>query len=351
MSNQLQLAVVGVGRIGAFHARHASELSAREGSCRLAALVDPRPDLPSLAAELSSIQGSEIQTFATLEAFFDDEPVDASVVASPTALHRSHAQALIDQGQRVLVEKPLTPSLVEDRAFAVELDTHKPNALMLAFQRRFDAPLLHTQALLDSGCIGRPFKFVSILEDSLLMPEGYESPGLLQDMSVHNVDEVLWLSGLSPTQVKAQGSRLYTHRIAPVEEDFDDALLQLEFQEEAVAQIHVSRNHVAGYRVETWVFGEEGVIHSGCFHQDPHEVVVEAYGRNGPIETRYFRLRDYGKPVPEFMDRFGDAYAAELHAFVEHCREGTPFPVDHGDAVRAMEVIDQGVRSLRSETS
>ncbi|MFP6641383.1 MAG: Gfo/Idh/MocA family oxidoreductase [Myxococcota bacterium] len=351
MSDELRLAVVGVGRIGTFHARHAAELAACDGSCRLAALVDPRRDLPALASQLSSIQGSEVGAFPTLEALLEAETIDATVVASPTALHREHAQALIAKGQRVLVEKPLTPSLAEDRAFAAELDTHQPNALMLAFQRRFDAPLLHAKSLLDSGRIGRPFKFVSILEDSRLMPEGYESPGLLQDMSVHNVDEVLWLSGKSPNRVKAQGSRLYTHRIAPVEEDFDDALLQLDFDGEAVAQIQVSRNHVAGYRVETWIFGEEGVVHSGGFHQNSHEVVVEAYGRNEPIEIRTFPLRDYGTPVPEFIDRFGDAYAAELHAFVRHGRDGTPFPVDHGDAVRAMAAIDEGVRSMHSAAS
>lgn len=51
MSDRLQLAVVGVGRIGAFHAHHAAELAACDAACALAALVDPRPDLSSLAGD------------------------------------------------------------------------------------------------------------------------------------------------------------------------------------------------------------------------------------------------------------------------------------------------------------
>lgn len=344
----VRTAVVGVGRIGSFHARHLAELAARDGSGRLAALVDPRPDLPSLAARLGRLQGEAPAVFASLDDYFEAGPADAAVVASPTALHREHAQRLIAEGHRVLVEKPLTDGLEQDREFAAELDELHPDALMLAFQRRFDDALVYVKESLDAGRIGRPFKYVSVLEDSLPMPSGYESPGLLQDMSVHNVDEVLWLSGQLPSRTLATGSRLYSQHTSSVYEDFDDAQLLLDLADGSLAQIQVGRNHVAGYRVETWVFGEEGVIHAGGFQQEPREVRVEAYGRSGPIEARRFATRDYGVPVPEFIDRFGDAYAAELRVFIGHCREGTPFPIDQGDGLRAMEVVAAGAESLRS---
>ena len=349
VSDRLQLALVGGGRIGAFHARHVAELAACDGSCQLAALVDPRPDLAPLAREMEAIQGSEVNAFASLEACLDAGGIDAAVVASPTALHREHALRLIAGGLRVLVEKPLTPSLEGDRAFAAELEAHHPHALMLAFQRRFDAPLLHAKALVESGRIGRPFKYVSVLEDSRPLHKGYESPGLLQDMSVHNVDEVLWLSGQTPVGIRAHGSRLYSQAISSVEEDFDDVLLQIELADRSQAQIQVSRNHVAGYRVETWIFGEEGVVHVGAFHRDPHQVVLEAHGRHATIEVRTFPLRTYEADVPEFIDRFGDAYAAELKDFVDHCRSNTSFPVNHGDGLRAMEVIDAATASMQRD--
>ena len=200
---------------------------------------------------------------------------------------------------------------------------------MLAFQRRFDDPLIYAKKLIDSGAIGRVFKIFSALEDSNPAPNGYRSGGILPDMSVHNVDEILWLTGRMPTRALSIGSRIYSHKLTTCDEDFDDALLYLWFENDLVAQVQVTRNHVSGYRVETILFGEEGQVHVGHFDQKPFEVVVEAYGRRGrsePLARRSFAARDYGEPLPEFVDRFGAAYKAELAAFIECCAAKKPFP-------------------------
>ena len=113
--------------------------------------------------------------------------------------------------------------------------------------------------------------------------------------------------------------------------------------------MQVSRNHVSGYRAETVLFGEQGQIHIGHFEQKPFEVVVEAYGRRGtkePVAKRTFAMRNYGEGLPEFVDRFGPAYKAELAAFLNCCRTGSPFPSTHRDGVRAQEVISAGMRGL-----
>ncbi len=347
MTNEVQLAVIGLGRIGRFHARHAQELALENGNCELVALVDVRIDrADEVARELQPRQSSRIQVFASADELVASGISQAAIIASSTAQHREHAQTLASAGLRVLIEKPLTGSLADDRQFTAYLNQHHPHALMLAFQRRFDAPLGFAKQLLGENAIGSPFKFVSILEDSRPPPVGYDSPGLLPDMSVHNIDEVLWLSGERPVAATALASRLYNHTIATVNEDFDDVLLQLWFPSDRVAQIQVSRNHVSGYRTETWVFGENGVIHVGHFEQNRLEIVVEAYGRTRPIARRVFSLRDYQEDVPEFISRFGLAYKAELAHFVDQCSHGQPFCVDQNDGLVAMEVVAAGQRSV-----
>jgi myo-inositol 2-dehydrogenase/D-chiro-inositol 1-dehydrogenase len=220
---------------------------------------------------------------------------------------------------------------------------------MLAFQRRFDAPLQYAKQLMQSGVIGKVFKIYSSLEDSNPAPNGYKSGGILPDMSIHNVDEILWLTERMPTSAVVIGSRIYSHRLTTCQEDFDDALLYLWFAGEMVAQVQVSRNHVSGYRVETIIFGQEGQIHIGRFEQQPFEILVEAYGRRGrtePLARRAFPMRNYGRPLPEFIDRFGPAYKAEVATFIECCRSGQPFPTSHRDGLRAQEVVSAGMRSV-----
>ena len=49
--------------------------------------------------------------------------------------------------------------------------------------------------------------------------------------------------------------------------------------------------------------------------------------------------RRYDQSLPEFIDRFGDAYKQELKVFLECCRGSREFPVTHRDALRAQEVV------------
>ena len=169
----------------------------------------------------------------------------------------------------MLLEKPLTDSLRQDREFVAWLNANHPQSIMLAFQRRFDAPLQYARQLLEAGTIGRAFKIVSALEDSGPPHAEYRSGGLLVDMSVHNVDEILWMTGKRPIAAGSMGSLVYSQAFSPVKEDFDDGYIRLWFDDRMIAQIEVSRNHVSGYRVETWIFGEKGHIHVGRFEQKP----------------------------------------------------------------------------------
>ncbi len=333
----LNLAIVGLGRIGALHALHARELAAETGCCSVTALVDTEAARAErLRRELDL---SAAHVFASVEELAKSGAANAAVVGTPTSLHREHAEILLRSGCRVLLEKPMTTSLADDREFAAWVDREAPDGVMLAFQRRFDEPLRHAKRLLEEGAIGRPFKIVSVLEDSGPLPDGYVSSGILKDMSVHNVDEILWIMERTPQRAASLGANLYSHRMSTANEDFDDGIISLWFDDELVGQVQVSRNHVSGYRVETWIFGEEGVIHSGHFERTPFDVVVEAYGRTKTIARATYPMRNYGRPLPEFVDRFGPAYRRELEEFVDRCCSEAPFSVTHRDGVAAMEVI------------
>ncbi|MGC2661458.1 MAG: Gfo/Idh/MocA family oxidoreductase [Bryobacteraceae bacterium] len=346
MSGPLRLAVAGLGRMGAIHALHVHELARDTAACELVAIAEADP---TRAHRFLQETGLNVPVFSSVEELAKSGVCQATVIVTPTESHRAHATALIAAGHRVLLEKPLTGTLDSDREFAAELDRDHPNALMLAFQRRFDGPLCYAKQLMESGAIGRVFKIFSAMEDSNPAPNGYKSGGLLPDMSVHNVDEILWLANRAPTKALAIGSRVYSHALTTCEEDFDDASLYLWFGEDLLGQIQVSRNHVSGYRVETIIFGDRGHIHAGHFDQKLFEITVEAYGRRGqsePIAKKTFSMRDYQRPLPEFADRFGAAYKAELAAFIECCQTGRPFPSTHRDGLRAQEAISAGMRAM-----
>ncbi len=349
MKAPLRVAVVGVGRIGIYHAQHAQELAHSRRDCELVAVVDGFPGAAQRARDqLQPGQAHEIATFHDADSQLESEVCDAAVIASRTVDHHRDAKALVDAGMRVLLEKPLTHSLESAAAFAAYLnvDPVRQRAVMLAFMRRFDPALLHAKLLLEQGAVGKLFKLVSILEDPAGPPIGYNSAGLLVDMAVHNADEVMWLTGgHRPLTVTGAGSRLYNQMHTSVVEDCDDSFLQMWFEDDLVAQVQVSRNHVAGYRNETVLYGETGLIHVGAFRGNPGSVTVEQYGVDGLVDDRGFETRDYGREVPVFITRFGTAYAAELDDFIDKCLKNQAFSVNHDDGLRALQVVTDGKRS------
>ena len=346
MSKPLRIALAGIGRMGAVHARNALELQRSAGICEITALVETDP---ARAHRFLETNGYQAPVLGSIDELAASKLAEATLIITPTDLHREHAAALIAAGQRVFVEKPLTGTLEHGEEFAAVLDRENPQALMLGFQRRFDAPLAYAKQLVDEGLIGRVFKIYSALEDSGPPPDGYQSGGILADMSVHNVDEILWLMGAMPRRAMAVGSRIHGHKVSTCVEDFDDAMMTMWFDGDRMAQVQVTRNHVSGYRVETAIFGEGGQIRIGCFDQKPVDITVEAFGRREatePLARRTFPMGAVNAAAPEFMDRFGPAYKAEVAAFVECCRAGRPFPVTHQDGLRAQRVISAAMRGV-----
>jgi myo-inositol 2-dehydrogenase/D-chiro-inositol 1-dehydrogenase len=348
MNQPLDIGIIGIGRMGWVHAGNMLQLERETGACRLRGVVDRDPERLARFAREHDYRGA---AFDSLEKYLSAEVARATMVVAPTEHHQQLAMTLARAGHRILLEKPLTGTLAGDIACCAELDRDHPDAVMLALQRRYDAALAHGRTLMQQGAIGRVFKVYSALEDSGPPPDGYQSGGILPDMSVHNVDEILWMTGKMPDRALAVGAVLHNKHVASCEEDFDDAMLYMWFGEEILGQVQVTRNHVSGYRVETVIFGDQGQIRIGHFEQKPLEILVEVYGRRGrtaPIDRRVFPGGAGAAGAPEFVERFGPAYKAEVAAFIECCRSGAPFPATHRDGLRAQMIIEAGMRAMHT---
>ena len=55
-----------------------------------------------------------------------------------------------------------------------------------------------------------------------------------------------------------------------------------------------------------------------------------------------------GEGAPEFLERFGEAYARELDHFVEACLAGEAFGVGARDAQRASRVLAAAAKALQT---
>ena len=112
MNKPLQVALIGLGRMGSVHALHLHELARNTRVCEFAALADVDNER---ARRFCAEIGLQIPIFSTVEELAQAGVCDAAVIVTPTENHREHAAAMMAAGSRVLLEKPLTGTLEGDR--------------------------------------------------------------------------------------------------------------------------------------------------------------------------------------------------------------------------------------------
>ncbi|MEA3351061.1 MAG: Gfo/Idh/MocA family oxidoreductase, partial [Chloroflexota bacterium] len=146
---------------------------------------------------------------------------------------------------------------------------------------------------------------------------------LIMDMGIHDFDLARWLMGTEVKRVFSEGGCLVFPELKNVN-DIDNAVISLKFENGAVGAVDVSRNAVYGYDVRTEVMGSEGSLYIGKEQQTPLL-----------IKTRAGVTHD---TVPYFMQRFTEAYAAEIKDFVA-CLETDKDPAVSGDDGRKATAI------------
>jgi predicted dehydrogenase len=143
--DSVRFGIVGAGTIGAFHAE---AIRAVEGA-RLTAVFDS-------VAERSRDFGAKhgIESYADLDRFLAQAPIDAVTVATPTGLHASVAIPAARAGKHVLCEKPI--GTTAEKAQSI-VDACRQAGVILSpvFQNRFGAGAMAMKAIarpVRSGC-------------------------------------------------------------------------------------------------------------------------------------------------------------------------------------------------------
>ena len=138
------LGLIGLGRIGAFHAETLSNLPEVSGLV----ITDERPDVVTeIAAKYGATPADSVESLLA-------SGVDGVVVAAATPAHAELTLAAVGKGLPTFCEKPISDDAAVIRecyALADEMST----PLVCGFQRRFDK---HYLALLDAvkaqGAVG-----------------------------------------------------------------------------------------------------------------------------------------------------------------------------------------------------
>jgi predicted dehydrogenase len=333
-----RIGIVGYGLAGSvFHA----PLVAATPGLAVTAIVTSNPGRQEEAAK----QYPAATTFPDPAALFSRaRELDAVVIATPNPTHASLAEAALDHGLHVVVDKPLARSAAEGRRI-VDASARARRLLTVFHNRRWDGDFLTVRKLIADGSVGDPVCLESRYErfrperrdkwhENLSVDDG---GGILNDLGPHVIDQALVLFG-PPTSVYAE----IASRRRDVTVD-DDVFVALRFAGGQTAHLWISNiPRLLGPRFR--LVGMRGVYEKRGI--DPQEDQLRAGLRPG--DERWGRT-DHGRLVGDAGDAPCETLPGCYEAFYAQLRDALagrgPVPVDPDDAVRVLEVIEQARRS------
>jgi predicted dehydrogenase len=317
--DRLRAAVIGLGMMGANHARVLNELP----DIDLVAVADLDP-----AAVARATSGRTARGFSDATRLLEEERPDMVVVAVPTSMHLRTTLDALAAGASVLVEKPIAP----DREQAEEMIAAAQTAgrlLTVGHIERFNPAIRELGRRLHAGELGRVFQIRAARLGPF--PARVRDVGVVVDLAPHDLDVMRYL-------LRAEPIRMYAETEQRIHTDHEDLFTGLiKFDTGAVGLLEINWLTPTKVRKLT-VTGERGMYEADYLTQDlvfyanpDHELVSE-----GEMTRRAVQRRE---PL-----------AVELSEFAAAIRSGGPPPVEPRDALVAMllarAMVDAAARGV-----
>lgn len=319
----MNLAIIGAGRIAQVHAAAAD----RDPRIALVCVSDIRAEAAEALAAPYGAASVDVDTL------FDDEAIDAVLIASSTATHAEFLERAARAGKAVLCEKPIALDIERTRQ-AVEVVNAHPVACALGFNRRHDPQFAALKKAMDAGRIGQLETLTLISRDPAPPPIDYikGSGGLFFDMMIHDFDVARWLLNEPITAVYAGGGVMVDPAIGDAG-DIDTAMVVLTTESRRLCHIQNSRRTAYGYDQRIEAFGSEGMLQA----VNETETRLRYTGEAGQLDE---------PPKHFFLERYGVAYGRELGDLYDAWSTGSAPKATHEDGYQSLRVAAAATQSL-----
>lgn len=322
MSNDLRVAVIGAGMMGADHIKRIATTIA---GATVSAVVEP--DDARREAALALAPGA--RGFADLDAALADGAADAVLVATPGQFHEQALLQILAAGLPVLCEKPLTQDPASSwRVVEAEMAGGR-QLIQVGFMRRFDREYEQLRAMIAAAPAGE-LVMVHARHRNASVPASYVQAMLINDSVVHEFDVVPWLAGGTVRSVEVKFPRRNAHAPEHLREPI---LVLMELDNGVLVDVEMNVSIGFGYQVSTEAVFEQGVARIG----EPSGLQLWQDGR--------FSVAEHA----DYTTRFREAYDRQVQAWVDGTRRGVIAGPSAFDGYKVAVCCAAGVAALETQ--
>jgi len=353
MEKTVKVGVVGTGAIGR-SAHIPGYLSCP--SAELVALVDTNADnLARANRDVQQATGHSVATFSTLEALIASHLVDAVSIAVPNAWHVPLAEAALNAGLHVLVEKPM--ALTNASALQLKRAADRQDVIAMVGQtHRYRQDVTALKRFIDRGTLGAIYHAEARILRRRGTPTGWftnlsvSGGGPLMDIGVHALDLAWWLMG------RPQPSLVLGHVVCAIGNDEPD------FVDRWTAEMPGNEDN----RIyDTEDFATALVrFHNGATLQltsswningaEDDRILVNLYGSKAGISLEppaLYSIDEHVLTTTRLPIAMGDPHTIEMHHFIESIRTHQVPKSPVADAVTVTAMLVAIADSSRQATA
>lgn len=301
MTSKLKVAVIGIGSMGANHAR----VYANRDDVELVGVCDSRQEMVARVSHRHRVPG-----FDNIEKMLAEARPDAVTVAVPTSMHRAVAETVLRSGCHLLLEKPIAVTVEDGREIA-KLAQEQGRKLLIGHIERYNPAVQELRRRLGNGEIGEVYRVE--VDRMGPFPARIFDVGVTLDLAVHDLDIISSLLGSQPTKLFCESQQL-------LHQNHEDAMIGLlNYPGGILAVLNINWTTPVKRR-QLRVYGRKGMFSVDyltqdlCLYENPAQRDSEmGWGPLGIAEgnTVKFHLAKQ-EPLAREVDYFLDAIRKDI---------------------------------------
>ena len=327
--NQINIALLGLGRIGQMHALNL--INHPEFNLKYTFDIDKNLN-KKLGKKYKSIPINNPNVA------FNDKSIKCIFIATSTKTHLNYIDKAVRNKKVVFCEKPLDLSLKKIDKYKKKLSKFNPQ-IQIGFNRRYDAGHNSLKKNLVNGKIGKLEKIIITSRDPAPPSADYlkNSGGIFKDMMIHDFDLARYYVGSDDFKhLFATGEYFKDKKFKKVK-DLELATVVMKTRKGVQCVITNSRHCSFGYDQRVELFGSKGMVIS----ENQRDLETTSYFKNSTGSKRSFKNF--------FIERYSEAFKNQLGDLARFCKKNIKPRANFEDGRMSVILAETANKSLKTK--
>lgn len=316
--HRIRAGIIGLGMVGKVHAEN---IINHVRGINLVKAVDMQHEA---AEQWLNEKNYDISVSDDPASIFDDASIDCVLICSAETTHADYIILAAKSGKHIFCEKPLDHDLKKAK-IALNTASDASVSLQMGFSRRFDRGHLGVYQCVRRGDLGQQM-ILRLSSKSPAPPDRRhfaenEKDLIFFNSSIHDFDMLRFISGSEATELYVQNAHLGQWGFQT--DAYDTAVMLIKLENSAIAIIENSWGCRMGHDQRIEVMGFNGTAISTNPTADNFSFSNERGTMSSPIFAKW-------------IDRYHDAFIAEMRSFCDCVKNGTSPIANGNDGLQAL---------------